>query len=177
MEISTKNLKVASKSLNSVLTEGKVRTVGIKINTMTEDFGDAVEQAVKDGIPVPEDAIDYYNLIFAEVQEEELIQDVPEEKPTVKVEAVATLPPKEEKPKEKRKRKSSKKIRAPKEGGVVMEACKLIKANPNITNSEILDELVITFPDRTRKEMYSTVGHSTCIGRSMLVLFGIKVGT
>ena len=121
-------------------------------------------------------------------QEKELeSEDTPEEKEKPELEKPQKTP--ESKPKKANKKEVSKKtepkkektrkvskVRAPKMEGVVAEACKLLKNNPNIPNAEILDELEIIFPDRTRKEMYSTVGHTTCIGRCMLVLFGLKVG-
>jgi len=164
----------------------KIKTVAIKHEPLLKAFADFMETAAENNCTLPDNAVDYYNAQFADdiVTEDDDEAKWADEDPANFVESsVEFTPPKEdslipaiddiEKFKAESRQKAqrqgngcpTRKPRKPKMDGVVAVACKLIKDDPQITSPEILDILELKFPERSRKGMYSTVGHVISIVR------------
>jgi hypothetical protein len=162
----------------SNLTQGdsplaKIQYVGKKFEEMATNFADFMEKAAELDFDLPEDAVNAYNELFAEEDEPEEptapeeIEYIPEE-----IDDLEEFKTNAKKAAQRSggENRHVRRPREPKMDGVVATTCRLIKDDPFITSPEILDILELKFPEKTRKGMYSTVGHCISIVRVFLKL-------
>lgn len=155
VDVKFKDLRIAVQALNeSKLLDKAIKLVGISKDQILTDFMAVMEKVPDDEagkFPGPKMALDFYNgvLDLQEKAKEEVVPPKPE----------AEAKPKKEKVGGAAKSAKEKKEKVDKGPGVIASILDIIKSAkpPGITKVEILDALVVAFPDREKEKMAKTV--------------------
>jgi len=160
-EIPVDALKAAVQKLNSILEEGKIKTVGKKKAEIVTAFAEKVSEITEAGKAkdLPGECIEFFNSYI--VSDDDAADAADTKKNTTaaagKKGAGKVAPAAGKKGAGK---VSDKKEKAPKSSGVVALAVKAYMTDGKKTVKEIVDHLAKDFPGRDIK---STVGHVVCV--------------
>lgn len=166
-EIPVDALKAAVAKLNSILEEGKIKTVGKKKADIVTAFAEKVSEITEAGKAkdLPGECIEFFNTYIVSDDDAADAADTKKDAPAAGKKGAGkkgAAPAAGAKKGDVKKGSAGadKKEKAPKKDGVVALAVKAYMTDGKKTVKEIVDHLAKDFPGRDIK---STVGHVVCV--------------